>query len=330
MQTNRYMLRYEDGQKLLLAHPALQYFSWDDAYLSDGVLVRHIIGNGYDYHQLIDRDNTGNVDSHVFNALKKQSKLCIRRNRNLIEKDNFSSTYIDLFDAPMKVASIEVVATNGSVVVGDDYVERLFGMEMKSCGKSLFDYFRRKIGICGAESSGKSESAKLMSHILNTEFRANSFHVTEFATSFIQKYGRRPNFVDHFFIWHGQKERESSASKADIIISDCPTFLSYLYMLQMEKASVENSEMYLAKIYKRVLADISSYADMVFLRLQDYRENNIRFHGTIEAQQMDKRIEQFLDDHNTNHVQTTYHNVREELFRLLSINNIFPLNSVSP
>lgn len=166
-----------------------------------------------------------------------------------------------------------------------------------------------------------SESAKILSHVLNTDFRANSFHVAEFATTFIQKYDKTPNFWEEFFIWHGQHEREHNATTADIVISDCPTFLTYIYLLHLPKDKFSlATALVLAKMYKRVLFDVEWYSDIIFLELKEYRENKVRYQSLEEALIIEKRIKMFLDDHRISYTTYDYSQSDKILTDLFYIN----------
>ena len=151
---------------------------------------------------------------------------------------------------------------------------------------------------------------------MNVDFGANSFHVVEFATSFIQKYHKNPNFVDQFFVWFGQHEREENAKTANIVMSDCPTFLSYIYMLQMQKPEFcVESALSLSKMYKRVLFDLFSYTDLIFIPIVDYKDNNVRYQSKEEALEIERRIRQFLADHHIKHCVAAYDDdILSELF----------------
>jgi nicotinamide riboside kinase len=213
---------------------------------------------------------------------------------------------MDFIEEPMKLAVLEIEALNEIVFpIPADIAYKLFGVQLQECPLCTYRLFNRHIGIAGGPSSGKSETAKIVSHTLNTEMGANSFHVAEFATTFIQKYKKNPNFWEEFFIWHGQHEREHSADAANIVISDCPTFLTYIYLLHLPKdAFSASTAMVLAKMYKRVLFDIEWYSDLILLEIQEYKENAIRYQSFEEALEIQARIRGFLVDHNISF--TTY------------------------
>ena len=130
-------------------------------------------------------------------AIKKQRQTVSFTEKG-IDHNGYHVT-VDFLTRPMKLAVLEIEAIDEAAYpVPFDITKRLFGEQLKECPLCSYSLFKRKIGICGGPSSGKSETAKIISHILITKYCANSFHVTEFATSFIQKYNRNPQFLDQF------------------------------------------------------------------------------------------------------------------------------------
>lgn len=231
---------------------------------------------------------------------------------------------MDFIEEPMRLAILEIEALSEVVYpIPVDITYKLFGVQLKECPLCAYKLFNRHIGISGGPSSGKSETAKILSHTLNTEHNANAFHVAEFATTFIQKYNKNPNFWEEFFIWHGQHEREHSADSANIVISDCPTFLTYIYLLHLPKdAFSDDTALVLAKMYKRVLFDIDWYTDLIFLELKSYRENKVRYQSFEEAIQIQNRIRGFLDDHHIAYTTYDYTKKDEMLRDLFYINEL--------
>lgn len=246
---------------------------------------------------------------------KIRRRLDIPRAVSLDENHAYLVT-MDFIESPMKLAVLEIEALSEVVFpIPADIAYKIFGVNLKECPLCTYKLFNRHIGIAGGPSSGKSETAKILSHTLNTEMGANSFHVAEFATTFIQKYKKNPTFWEEFFIWHGQHEREHSVDSANIVISDCPTFLTYIYLLHLPKEPFSgNTAMVLAKIYKRVLFDIEWYSDLILLELKEYKENKIRYQSFEEASEIQSRIRGFLDDHRINYSVYDY-TKKDEILR---------------
>ncbi len=332
-----YILSLEDGKRFLdkfhtteaVHKPIVDY------YFDKGVRIRcvdkrfiltHKEGNKSDGHRF---EREEDVSANAADILKQRSVLTVRKSRvsiplpeELTGKNKRYHVTMDFIDEPMKLAVLEIEAMdNGLYPVPPDICQKLFGLSLRECPLCAWSLFRRKIGICGGPSSGKSETAKWMSHTLNTKYGANSFNVVEFATSFIQKYKKNPSFYDQFFLWYGQHAREDDAGTSNIVISDCPTFLSYIYMVLLNKLPFsKDTALYLSKIYKRVLFDLDSYTDMIFMQLVDYHENGVRFQTPDEAKEIQNRIFMFLGDHNIPHVKATYNDLEKVLSDLFYIN----------
>lgn len=312
------------------------YHAIDDWYLDTNTRVRkqstgvenqvfyinHKTGDKSSGTRIEDEES---ISEKCANILCKKNALHISKTRFIYSISSFDSykITIDIVNAPMNLAILEIESNKHPVP--SDITKQMFGLELTECPLSAYQYFKRRIGICGGPSSGKSTSAQQMSFLLNTEFGANSFHVAEVATTFIQKYNRHPQITEQFFMWHGQRERELSAGRANIVISDCPTFLSYIYLLHLPKQPMDfSSSFVLSKIYKRVLSDIQNlYTDLIFLQILNYAENNVRYQSKDEALIIEDKIRSFLRDHNVTHTETTYINIRQVL------NQLFYLNSIS-
>jgi len=243
-----------------------------------------------------------NIDPETAAILTADRKLQVVKKRYHI-KTNESGFVVtlDTIKSPMKLAVLEIESTNGRM---PPTAGEVFGVELRECPLAAWDFFRQKIGICGAPSSGKTETAKALSHLLNTRLKANSFHVLEYATSFIQKYDRHPDAMDQFMLWYSQRAREeNAASKANIVISDCPTFLSYIYMMFHNRGKMDaRFRIHLAKLYKRVLEDIEGYSQVIYLRPRPIMDNGIRFQDQTEAHEIAERIHAFLRWHGIPHI----------------------------
>lgn len=263
------------------------------------------------------------ISEELANAMIADSVMHVKKRRLTIPLSDAYTITMDIVEEPMKLAILEIEALSEVVYpIPTDITQKLFGVSLKECPLCAYSLFNRHIGIAGGPSSGKSETAKILSHTLNTRYAANSFHVAEFATTFIQKYKKSPNFWEEFFIWHGQREREHSADMANIVISDCPTFLTYVYLLHLPKDKFSpDTALVLSKMYKRVLFDIDWYSDLILLELKEYKENAVRYQSFEEALQIQSRVRGFLDDHNIQYSLYDYTKKDEILRDLFYINS---------
>lgn len=267
-------------------------------------------------------EESRNIDPETSNILVSDSKLRVRKTRYNIyhASPNFKIT-LDVVELPMKIAILEIESTNGQM---PPTANDLFGVDLLECPLAAWDLFRQKIGICGAPSSGKTEVAKILSGLLNIKLKANSCYVPEYTTSFIQKYNRHPIAMDQFMLWYSQRAREDNAtSRANIVISDCPTFLSYVYMIFHNKNKMDTRfRIQLTKLYKRVLEDVESYGHIIYLRPKNLTENNIRFHSQAEIYEIANRIYAFLKWHNIPHTIAEREDARKILKRIFFMNDI--------
>ncbi len=306
----------------------------EDFYLREGLRVRKISDdhNMSSYaltHKVGDKakgyrfESEQEISKDIASLLTTDPVLRVRKTRyRLPQSDSKYTVTMDMIYEPMKVAVLEIEALSEIVYpIPVDMSKKMFDVDLIECPLSACSLFRRKIGICGGPSAGKTECSKILSHVLNTTFDANSFHVAEFATTFIQKYGKNPKFLDSFFVWHGQHEREHNAELANVVISDCPTFLSYIYLLYLPKEKFcDDTALMLSKIYKRVLFDIGSYSDIILLDIKDYVENSVRYQTKEEAMEIQERIRGFLDDHNILYSTHNYSQIDDILKNIFYIN----------
>lgn len=260
------------------------------------------------------------IDVNAASILIVDSKLRITKTRYSIS--DLSSDFkiiLDIIESPMRIAILEIESTNGQI---PPTASEIFDLDLQECPLAAWNFFRQKIGICGAPSSGKTETAKILSHLMNTRFCANSFHVLEYATSFIQKYNRHPDSTDQFMLWYSQRAREvDAASKANIIISDSPTFLSYIYTLFHHRNQMDDQfRIHLTKIYKRVLEDLKNYSRIIYLQPKNLIYNNVRFQNSGEMHEIANRIYSFLRWHNIPHIIAEQGDAHRILDNLLYMN----------
>jgi nicotinamide riboside kinase len=264
------------------------------------------------------------ISGDVANILADQAKLTVSKIRHGVLLPDGGKITVDFVDLPMRLGIIEVEhMSEAASPITNDEVRMIFKHDLTPCPLSAWDLFRRRIGICGAPSSGKTETAKQMSFILTTQYQANAFFVPEYATSFIQKYNSSPTFYDQIWIWQGQRTREEDAAvRANVVLSDCPVFLAYIYALMLrDKPLDSNLAFHVSKLYKRVLYDSLRYTDLILLKLQDYVKNNVRYHTASQALQIEGRIRGFLLDHGIRFTEATYDDTEALLKKLFYLND---------
>lgn len=268
---------------------------------------------------------TTQIPENVFSSLTSKRLFSINKTRTHFMIDKNNSVVVDQYTKPMNIVIVEFESMSPYKIniTSQDILDIMGRTNFKTrCPLNSFELFNRRVGFCGAPSSGKSSIAQNLSFILNTQYGANSFHVTEYATTFIQKNDRPPSFEEEFFIWHGQKNREKIAEKqANIVISDCPSFLTYCYALLLPKPEFnQKNAFYLSKIYKRALEGIGDYTDLFLMKLIDYKENGIRYNGKEQSLLIEERIIRFLNDHNVLYKEFNYYDIEKIIKTMFYIN----------
>jgi len=306
-----------------------KYDSITDYYLQKNIRIRNEnglfflqrkTGNKCDLQRL---EESSLLSGNASNILKNESKLQIDKKRfDLFSNDDYIIT-LDILKNPFKIAILEIESRKENT---PPTLQEILKTDHKfiECPLSIWDYTFRKIGICGGPSAGKTEVSKYISNRLNADFKINSFCTTEYATSFIQKYKRNPTIHDQFIIWNSQQKREEDASKKhNVVISDSPTFLSYIYSLYSckEKPIEDKSNFFLlTKLYKRCLEDLVGYQQIFLLNTIEYTENGIRFHDKKESDNIKDYIKKFLQDHGVNFIVSDFSQQEDILKTILYMN----------
>jgi nicotinamide riboside kinase len=95
----------------------------------------------------------------------------------------------------------------------------------------------KRIGIIGAPGSGKTTLARgLSSSFYNVDKINNVELIVEYARRYITKYGIPENIWEQMRIYKKQKEWEDHLpSKVDLMITDSPLHLGWVYILFLKK-----------------------------------------------------------------------------------------------
>jgi len=270
-------------------------------------------------------ENETPITENHFNILKNLSTLEIKKHRYRLQ-DNMHpcsnhNVYVDIILEPLGLSILEI----------EYYVDRkltskqIFDKELTMCPLSAYDFFKRKIGICGSPSSGKTETARYLNRKINIDLNGNSQYVPEYCTSFIQDLGGVPDFADTFLIFNEQKKCEHVAWKtSDIVVSDSPTFLAYIYLgMYRGVNSWKRKSIHMSKLYEQVLEDIDSYSQIIYLKPSKYKKNNIRYQDKNQICYIDNLIQSFMDHHDIDY----WDGYKREDVNLM-INNLFYINRV--
>lgn len=162
-----------------------------------------------------------------------------------------------------------------------------------------------KIGIVGAPSAGKTSTAANLTLLLKNDTKYACYHVTEFATDFLQKHSHEITMVEQLIFLHEQIKREHFASlKSDIVITDSPVFLCYIYARNLNNQSPSHT-LAITYIYDNILSHMRTYDCIILKRLRDFKTNGIRRNDPKEAKLIDDQIVNFLNDHNIRYIDAT-------------------------
>jgi nicotinamide riboside kinase len=111
-----------------------------------------------------------------------------------------------------------------------------------------------RIGFCGIPGTGKTSTARALAAMCRKieKFKRVEL-VSEYARRYIFKYGSEGiNLTDQYKIMEKQIEWESSIpEETDLIITDSPVHLGFIYALELRKDSYKDA-MYINDIFKRL------------------------------------------------------------------------------
>jgi nicotinamide riboside kinase len=112
-----------------------------------------------------------------------------------------------------------------------------------------------KVGIIGVPGSGKTTLARsISSKCRSIESLKNIELVSEYARRYISKYGEVTNISEQYRILEKQIEWEDSVcnNKLDIMITDSPVFLGFIYCCELPKTT-QKEIMFYNDIFKRMV-----------------------------------------------------------------------------
>ena len=111
----------------------------------------------------------------------------------------------------------------------------------------------KRIGFVGVPGSGKSSVARgVAAQSYNRIGRVEL--VAEYARRFLIKYGAVTNVSDQYKILSKQMEWEDAipTNDTDVMISDSPIHMGFLYVMEMRDVNNEKDTMYTNDIFKRM------------------------------------------------------------------------------
>lgn len=125
----------------------------------------------------------------------------------------------------------------------------------------------KRVGFVGVPGAGKTSTARALSAFC----RGNEFKrvelVSEYARRFISKYGQMEHLAEQYRITEKQIEWEDTVPKdeTDLLITDSPIFLGFLYALEYRNMEKVKDSMYINDLFKRLnKANIGYRYDLIF------------------------------------------------------------------
>jgi nicotinamide riboside kinase len=159
-----------------------------------------------------------------------------------------------------------------------------------------------KIGVIGSFSSGKSTAAAKAYAILK-EQHIDVALVTEFTRDIFGTGWNCESISDEFFIYYEQKRREDySAELYDVMITDSPVLLPYVYGLMFSTRS-HHDNIVIKKLYETFVDNLNRYDCLIFIeRDHPYVNDGIRKGSEECAEEIAMRIKSMLHQHNVSYL----------------------------
>jgi nicotinamide riboside kinase len=172
-----------------------------------------------------------------------------------------------------------------------------------------------RVAFTGAPDSGKTTLAKMVSARMNLKGYVPAY-IHEFARDYITKYGIRPNTVaEQFYVLRTQekREREMCSGSTQIMYTDCPIMLSYIYAIDLVKD--EKDLDMLSELYGETLRLMKNRYDLIFY-LRPFREtvkDDVRAQDWDRIAKLDDQVKAFLVLHGIVHTELTDTNMEHRV-----------------
>lgn len=124
----------------------------------------------------------------------------------------------------------------------------------------------KRIGFVGVPGSGKTSTARALTAFCRQNDFKNIELVSEYARRFIAKYGNPESLTDQYRITEKQVEWEESIPlQTDLMITDSPIFIGFLYALNIRDINSRKDTMYVNDLFKRLnKLNINCRYDIIF------------------------------------------------------------------
>lgn len=314
-----------------------------DTYLNERTRIRQTISNfkmnNYLETKEGSKDNvrlekSTSIDLNVYHILQTSTgaKFKVNKNRTFLslkvdtvdEAEELSklnlTISIDKFTHPFSLIMIEFETEDTELY--RSLRNKLTG-KYRLNTKSAWEYFNRKITFVGAPASGKTTMTRNVVNKLSVDYGASVEQITEYARTHIARYGAPPWYFQPM-IDYGQARRESDASAANILVTDGPRFLGYIYGVHYYNEKPTPQSIYLhSKLYKQALTTALDYSDIILLEPKPVKEDGIRYQTAEDIKKLYNSMKEFLEVHNIPYRMCDYTKCPSEL-----IKEIFDINTL--
>ena len=175
------------------------------------------------------------------------------------------------------------------------------------------------IGLCGAPSAGKTTTA----HALRAELRgtgATVEAVREYARHWIERCGVPEGIFEQMLIQDGQTKWERQAQGIyDVVISDSPRWLSYIYATALFHVEDTKSHLALVRLYELALRALKDYNRIYLLPPPVcVSQDRVRIQNEDDAIYLHGCIYNFLRMHNVEFHQFESGMTAQEMARVIA------------
>ncbi|MCK5018809.1 MAG: ATP-binding protein [Candidatus Peribacteraceae bacterium] len=229
---------------------------------------------------------------------------------------------IDHVESPIKMKRVEIEAIDDPDII--DEIQKIpFLKSWKRETRPSWVYFKRKIGIAGPPSSGKTTVARAFVNFLSVTYGATVEYVNEYARTHIARYGVPHWYVQPLIMW-SQDRRENDSSTYPMFVTDSPKFLAYIYALFNRTGNLDDEAIYiLSKLYKASLYAAKDYSDLILLTPKSVKAEGIRYQDDNDAEALYSMMKGFLFNHDINFIECDYNHALEELaYEIFNLNKV--------
>jgi nicotinamide riboside kinase len=252
------------------------------------------------------------ITAEARQILTKQARLTVSKERFTITAGQAKGSplahigpldiTVDSVHIPMRVTIADIECREEDFKFLSEEFEPLRSLKRNT--KPAWHYFTRKIGFCGAPSSGKSAMTRKLVNALSIDHDAAAEQITEYARTHIARYGKTPKWHSQTSIMAGQRKLEEDARDATVLVTDSPIFLGYIYMLHYLNEALSGEVIHtLSQAYADALSNAAEYTDLFLLSPREAKEDGKRITEPSEITRIHAAIQKFLQVHNIPHSQ---------------------------